>query len=76
MSSAAPIVELERRGADRVRERGGQLHVGARLDGEQGADEKQEGDGEGLHDALRSIDCGQVQRSSNLTAVKLITCRR
>ena len=48
--------ELERRGAERVRHRRRELHVGAGLDGEQRADEEQERDGEGFH---------------NLTVVKL-----
>ena len=41
--------ELERGGTDGVRHRGRELHVGAGLDGEQGSDEEQEGDGDGFH---------------------------
>jgi hypothetical protein len=41
--------ELERRGADGVGHSRRELHVGAGLDGEQGSDEEQEGDGDGFH---------------------------
>ena len=41
--------ELQGRGRDRAADGRAELHVGGGLDGEQGADREEEGDGQGFH---------------------------
>ena len=62
------MVELERRGAERVRHRGRELDVRAGLDGEQRSDEEQERDGERFHNLTEVNLASTCPRSSSAVA--------